>query len=72
MENPPSSDGKRPGFRWVFSIAIVNTLARQKLCLLSLRTANPFPLESFCQHDSGQFPRGKSFFGLLDLTPGEY
>ena len=23
---------------------------------LSLRTANPFPLESFCQHDSGQFP----------------
>ena len=22
---------------------------------------NPFPLESFCQHDSGQFPPQKSF-----------
>ena len=36
-------------------------LAGQKLCLLSFRTAHPFPLESFCQHDSGQFPPGKSF-----------
>ena len=38
-----------------------NALAGQKLCLLSLRTANPFPLESFCRHDSGQFRPGKSF-----------
>ena len=36
------------------------TLAGQKLCFLSRPTANPFPLESFCQHDSGQFPPRKS------------
>ena len=30
------------------------TLAGQKLCLLSLCTANPFPLESFSQRDSDQ------------------
>ena len=39
----------------------VYTLAGQKLCFLSLRTANPFPLESFRQHESGQFSPGKSF-----------
>ena len=38
-----------------------NALAGQKLCLLSRPTAKLFPLESFCQHDSGQFPPQKSF-----------
>jgi len=41
--------------------SLLNTLAGQKLCLLSRPTAKPFPLESFCQHDSGQFPPQKSF-----------
>ena len=34
---------------------------RTKVMLLDPCTANPFPLESFCQHDSGQFPPRKSF-----------
>ena len=42
-------------------LVCIHTLAGQKLCMLSLHTANPFPLESFCQHDSGQFPPQKSF-----------
>ena len=42
-------------------ICIPHTLAGQKLCFLSRPTANPFPLESFCQHDSGQFPPRKRF-----------
>ena len=38
----------------------VNTLAGQNLCLLSLRTANPFPLESF--------PPGKNFLAYYLST----
>ena len=47
------------------------TLAGQKLCFLSRPTANPFPLESFCQ--PGQFPPQKSFWvlSLLDLQRGD-
>ena len=41
--------------------AVTHWPDKSYLCLLSLRTANPFPLESFCQHDSGQIS-----------SPGEY
>ena len=34
--------------------AVTHWPDKSYVCLLSLRTANPFPLESFCQHDSGQ------------------
>ena len=40
-------------------------------CLLRCPTANPFPLESFCQHDSGQFPPRQGFFWLLNSKRGD-
>ena len=42
-------------------IFICTYTGRTKVMLLESCTANPFPLESFCQHDSGQFPPRKSF-----------
>ena len=40
-------------------------------CFLRCPTANPFPLESFCQHDSAQFPPRKSLFCLLNSKRGD-
>ena len=52
--------GKKP-------VETTDTLAGQKLCLLSLRTANPFPLESFCQHDSGQISTPEKLLYIISL-----
>ena len=42
---------------YILYILHIHTLAgKKRWCLLSLRTANPFCLESFCQHDSGISP----------------
>ena len=39
--------------------------------MLSLRTSNPFPLQSFCQHDSGQISTREHLLSLLNLKPGD-
>ena len=38
-----------------------NALAGQSYASWLVLLQNPFPVESFCQHDSGQFPPRKSF-----------
>ena len=66
---------KKAGKQLMDKSSIQNTLAGQKLCLLSSPTAKPFPprillstwfwsfppLKSFLVYDSGQFPSLKSF-----------
>ena len=53
--------------RWQAQTFFLFNTGRTKVAL----AANPFPLESFCQHDSGEVYQREYLISLLNLKPGD-